>query len=300
MPNGRDLALIALRNSTKQDLSGWCQYFVGLMISAYLGRPAPGGYGSAQEACDASNLEFETPEEVPIGGILYFEYSTPGHDAVKIGDDLMVNATANKSGMVENLGRGVKITRISQYNRKFLGGSRANGNRPAIVGIQPYNPNPAPTPGKDVDAVAREVIAGKWGNGSERQQRLTAAGYDYAAVQARVNAILSGATPAPSKTLDQIAREVIAGNWGNGADRQRRLSAAGYDYGAVQARVNAILAESAPTPARKYTVRPGDSLSKIAQQFGVPGGWQQLYAANKAVIGGNPNVIKPGQVLVLP
>ena len=40
---------------------------------------------------------------------------------------------------------------------------------------------------KMLDAVAREVIAGKWGNGGERRTRLTAAGYDYDAVQARVN-----------------------------------------------------------------------------------------------------------------
>lgn len=43
---------------------------------------------------------------------------------------------------------------------------------------------------KSIDVVAREVIQGSWGNGAERKQRLTAAGYDYAAVQARVNEIL--------------------------------------------------------------------------------------------------------------
>lgn len=43
---------------------------------------------------------------------------------------------------------------------------------------------------KSVDEVAREVIAGKWGNGATRKQRLTAAGYDYATVQKRVNQLL--------------------------------------------------------------------------------------------------------------
>ena len=43
---------------------------------------------------------------------------------------------------------------------------------------------------KSIDAVAKEVIAGKWGNGSDRKKRLKAAGYDYAAVQKRVNALL--------------------------------------------------------------------------------------------------------------
>ena len=43
---------------------------------------------------------------------------------------------------------------------------------------------------KTVTELAREVIAGKWGNGTERKTRLTAAGYDYAAVQAEVNRLL--------------------------------------------------------------------------------------------------------------
>lgn len=43
---------------------------------------------------------------------------------------------------------------------------------------------------KDIDEIAREVIRGKWGNGAERKRRLTEAGYDYNAVQKRVNELL--------------------------------------------------------------------------------------------------------------
>ena len=50
-----------------------------------------------------------------------------------------------------------------------------------------------------------------------------------------------GADTAPKKSVDEIAREVIRGAWGNGADRKNRLTAAGYDYSAVQSRVNALL-----------------------------------------------------------
>ena len=51
---------------------------------------------------------------------------------------------------------------------------------------------PADAPGtkKSVDAIAREVIRGDWGNGDERKQKLTAAGYDYFAVQKKVNELL--------------------------------------------------------------------------------------------------------------
>jgi hypothetical protein len=50
-----------------------------------------------------------------------------------------------------------------------------------------------------------------------------------------------------------------------------------------------------------YTVKKGDSLSKIAIKFGQkPTKYAELYAFNKAVIGKNPNFIKPGQVLEIP
>lgn len=44
--------------------------------------------------------------------------------------------------------------------------------------------------GKSVDELAREVLQGKWGNGAERKKRLEAAGYDYAAVQKKVNQLV--------------------------------------------------------------------------------------------------------------
>lgn len=46
---------------------------------------------------------------------------------------------------------------------------------------------------------------------------------------------------AVTKSVDTLAREVIAGMWGNGADRKNRLTAAGHDYNAVQKRVNELL-----------------------------------------------------------
>ena len=80
---------------------------------------------------------------------------------------------------------------------------------------------------KTVDELADEVIAGKWGCGDERKSRLTAAGYDYTAVQAAVNAKLSGNVTA-KKSVDEIVQEVILGKWGNGQERIDRLAAAGY------------------------------------------------------------------------
>jgi cell division septation protein DedD len=48
-----------------------------------------------------------------------------------------------------------------------------------------------------------------------------------------------------------------------------------------------------------YVVQPGDTLSRIAQAKDVPGGWQALYAKNQGVVGADPDLIFPGQKLVL-
>lgn len=65
--------------------------------------------------------------------------------------------------------------------------------------------------------------------------------------------------PAPAKSVDEVAREVIRGEWGNGSDRRQRLEAAGYDYDTVQDRVNAILTgdePEQPTPTEPVEPAP--------------------------------------------
>ena len=57
---------------------------------------------------------------------------------------------------------------------------------------------------------------------------------------------------------------------------------------------------AASSPATRYVVRPGDTLSGIAAALGVPGGWPALYAANRHAIGRDPDTIRPGAVLALP
>jgi nucleoid-associated protein YgaU len=72
---------------------------------------------------------------------------------------------------------------------------------------------------------------------------------------------------------------------------------------ATQASPAAVLPpQPAPHPlATRYVVRPGDSLSLIAERvYGDVTLWVRIYNANRRSIGPNPNHIRPGQNLVLP
>ncbi len=63
--------------------------------------------------------------------------------------------------------------------------------------------------------------------------------------------------PAEKKTIEQIAQEVLAGKWGNGDARKQKLKAAGYDYNAVQSKVNELCdVKTKPTAAKPKPEAP--------------------------------------------
>lgn len=94
-------------------------------------------------------------------------------------------------------------------------------------------------PKKSIDQLVKEVLSGQWGNGADRVNRLTNAGYDAAKVQEAVN---SHAVKKPAlKPLDVIAKEVIQGLWGTGSQRKQLLENYGYNFFQVQNRVNELL-----------------------------------------------------------
>ena len=92
---------------------------------------------------------------------------------------------------------------------------------------------------KSLNTIANEVVQGLWGNGQERFDNLTNAGYNAQAVQDKVNDLLSAENT--SKDLDTLANEVLQGLWGNGQERYDSLTREGYDAQAVQDRVNSLL-----------------------------------------------------------
>lgn len=68
--------------------------------------------------------------------------------------------------------------------------------------------------------------------------------------------------PAPAgKSIDDLAREVINGAWGNGEERHARLTSAGYNYDMVQTRVNQLLGTA---PVKKPAAPPAPNIDALA------------------------------------
>ena len=184
--------------------------------------------GEGQKACQAifARLAPVTPgtsENIRADASLY-EVRVPAAPTAYIECEFHDNPTASK-WIVENTG--------------LIGETIARGicDYFGVTFQEPEQPKPA----KSVDEVAREVIRGEWGNGSNRRQRLEAAGYDFGTVQDRVNAILTGnapeqpAEPTPAEpeqpATDKLYRVQVGAFavWENAEKMLQRLKDAGLD-----------------------------------------------------------------------
>ena len=142
---------------------------------------------------------------------------------------------------------------------------------------------------KSIDELANEVVDGKWGNGTDRKTNLEKAGYDYEAVQNRVNEIIKEKDN--KKSVTEVAKDVINGKYGNGEERKKKLEAEGYDYDEVQSKVNQLLGANV---TKTYTVKSGDTLSEIAKKYNTT--VQKLVKDNNIK---NANLIYAGQKIVI-
>lgn len=102
----------------------------------------------------------------------------------------------------------------------------------------PRPPAPAPAGRKTNEQIAAEVLRGEWGNNPQRGVRLQQAGYSPSAIQAIINGGGGTKPVAVRLSVGTLAAQVIAGQWGNGPERERRITQAGYNYAAVRAEVN--------------------------------------------------------------
>ena len=124
--------------------------------------------------------ENRTPK---AGDIIFYDWEDSGR-----GDN---KGHSDHVGIVEKVSDG-KITVIegnysNSVKRRHLA---VNGRYIRGYGIPGYDKEKAATALKSATTIAKEVIAGKWGNGSDRKIRLEKAGYNYEEVQAKVNALL--------------------------------------------------------------------------------------------------------------
>jgi lysozyme len=98
--------------------------------------------------------------------------------------------------------------------------------------------------------------------------------------------------PAPTLTIEEAAKKVIAGDFGNGDQRRNAIEALGLSYDAVQKRVNELVHSSTPKQAKVYySVVSGDTLSGIAAKHKLT--LAALLKLNPSIK--NPNIIYPGQ-----
>lgn len=176
---------------------------------------------------DFSNIE--------IGEVVHMS----GHVGIYIGNGLAVECTPIWKD-------GVQITAVGNIGAKSGYNKRTWTNHGKLnfidynqTGSNTEEVKPESNPSKTIDELAKEVIDGKWGNNPDRKNRLIAAGYDYAKVQARVNEILAGNTPKPDSTpsvdILTLVKKTIRGDFGNGDARKKAL---GNNYAEVQRQVN--------------------------------------------------------------
>ena len=242
--------------NTKLGLGGvydWCAFAVSAIMKdcGFLGKyikAVEGGAGSIPRAADGKYGEwFKKGTKAPQAGDLFFmRYADYPYqdkyfcDHVGIVESVNSNTITTLEGNVDGYAYNWAGTSTFKRKTRYLSDSTVYAfYRPKWSGTSTTSSSTSQTKKKSVDELAQKVIAGKWSAGEERKQKLTAAGYDYSAVQNRVNELLSGKTP--QKSVDELAREVIAGKWGNGEERQQKLTNAGYDYDKVQARVNELM-----------------------------------------------------------
>jgi nucleoid-associated protein YgaU len=131
-------------------------------------------------------------------------------------------------------------------------------------------------------AIAQRVLAGQ-GPGA----------WPVCSVRAGLTRANGGATAAPAAAAPQVSRSTTRTAPPAAAPKAPVKKAAPVQKVAPVKKAVAVAAGQA------FTVKAGDTLSKLAAKYHVQGGWHALYAANKGVVN-NPNLIFVGQVLHLP
>lgn len=174
----------------------WCSEFVSACAIQAFGKTTAKKYFPLSAACvyiinkaKKMNIWVESDKYIPEAGdwILY-DWDDNGKGDNKGQPDHVGIVEYYKSGYINviegNMGSG-----SGRCGRRKL---RIDGRYIRGFVTPDYDRIKVNKTDKTVEELAKEVIAGKWGNGHERKERLTAAGYDYNKVQAKVNELMKG------------------------------------------------------------------------------------------------------------
>ncbi len=272
----RDLAAAGYYNGNKNGYA-WCDVFVdwcfwvlanrdariGQMIECQTGDCGAGCLYSRQYYQQQGRL-FNSPQ--PGDQVFFTSNGEISHTGIveTVNGNSITTIEGNTSDQVARRSYSLGNGYIKDFGRPKYDADDGSAE-PATQAEQPAT-SPA-TGDKSVEELAQEVIQGAWGNGDDRRNRLTAAGYNYSAVQARVNAILLGDTDAPATPTVTPTAPVET----------------------------PVAAPTAPATPSYYIVQPGDTLGEIAARFGR--GVNELAEYNKIR---NPNLIFIGQRIDIP
>lgn len=129
-----------------------------------------------------------------------------------IGVVVQVNEKAGQMTVVEGNYSEAVGRRVLDINGRYIRGFITPKYDDNTVVVETIASKPSMDAKKSLDVLAKEVIAGMWGNGQARKEALTASGYNWAKVQAKVNDLLNNNMPKnePGKTLAKVIADAAA------------------------------------------------------------------------------------------
>lgn len=162
----------------------WCAVFISWLYKAEQGLCKK--TASCVDMLDWFEKRGQIVKNPQAGDIVFFKYKTNNRRTnhvglvVSVGENCINTIEGNTS--VTNQDNGGRVMQRNRYSN-IVAYARPKYQQGTFTNITDHKP---------IEEIAAEVIAGKWGTGNDRRQRLSNAGYDYKEVQKLVNQILGG------------------------------------------------------------------------------------------------------------
>lgn len=209
-------------NTAKQGAE-WCDLFFDYCVLVNCADEAEAEYVLCQpkKSCGAGcSFSYDyykakkcTGTEPKLGAQIFFGGKKPTHTGIVVdfNNDSVFTVEGNSDNAVKKHTYKRTSTKIFGYGYPRYSEEVKEDPKPVEPAPAPApepTPTPEPTPApakKSIDEIAKEVIDGKWGNGDARKKAIQDAGYDYSAVQAKVNELLKSSKPsAPAQPTYKV------------------------------------------------------------------------------------------------